>query len=275
MRGRRRAATGLVLAALVGLGVAAGVDALREDRKAESVSRPRASPPAVTAELRDAGLSGIITYSDERCRLHAVRLPGLEPAPAPAIESCRPRFRSGGITAWNGDLVWSGLGFRTVQVVLTRRELSRAIAPRLGLPRAGSFFRAVQAVWLGDRRYVVLADSTYAPRERVLAAFDGERLRFVHPRWVVGGARSMRPSPRGGYYALVGAAQAGVRLFTRDGRALEAPRVAGGWRAVAWSPDERWTAVATGSAVYVFRTQEPGRRVLRIPLAVRDLAWSA
>jgi hypothetical protein len=275
MRGLRRAATGVVLAAVVGLGVAAGVDALRDDGKVESASRPRAAPPAVAAELRAAGLSGTLTYSDERCRLHAVTLPGLESVPAPGVESCRPRFRSGGITAWQGDLVWSGLGFRTVQVVLTRQELSRAIAPRLGLPPSGGFFRAVQAVWLGDRRYVVLADSMYAPRERVLAAFDGERLRFVHPRWVVGGARSMRPSPRGGYYALVGAGPAGVQLFARDGRPLEAPRVAEGSRAVAWSPDERWTALATRSAVYVFRTDEPEGRVLRIPLAVRDLAWRA
>jgi hypothetical protein len=275
MRVRRRTWTGLVLVGLVGLGVAAGVDALRDDRTAERASRPESAAPAVVAELRQAGLSGVLTFSDERCRLHAVRLPGLEPAPAPAAESCEPHIPTGGITAWQGDVVWSGLGFRTVQVVLTRQELSRGVAPRLGLPRSDGFFRAVRAVWLGDGRFVVLADSTYAPRERVLAAFDGELVRFVHPRWVVAEAESIRPSPRAGYYALLGAGSSGLRLFTRSGRALEHPPVVDGPRAVAWSPDERWTALATRSAVYVFPTEEPEGRVLRIPLAVRDLDWDA
>ena len=45
--------------------------------------------------------------------------------------------------------------------------------------------------------------------------------------------------------------------------------------AVAWSPDERWTALAGRSAVYVFRTEESQGLVVEIPLAVRDLAWSA
>ena len=251
------------------------MDALRHEPKAASAPRAHAPPRHIVAQLRAAGVSGIITYSDKRCRLHAVRLPRLEPARAPAVESCKLHAPTGGITAWQGDVVWSGLGFRTVQVVLTRQELSRAVAPRLGLPRSDGVFRAVQAVWLGDGRYVVLADSTYAPRERVLAAFDGERVRFVHPRWVVAEAESIRPSPRAGYYALLGAGSRGLRLFTRSGRALEHPPVVDGPRAVTWSPDERWTALATRSAIYLFSTEDPEGRVLRIPLAVRDLDWDA
>jgi hypothetical protein len=45
--------------------------------------------------------------------------------------------------------------------------------------------------------------------------------------------------------------------------------------AIAWSPDERWTAVATRASVYVFRTEETDGTLIRIPITVRDLAWGA
>jgi hypothetical protein len=44
--------------------------------------------------------------------------------------------------------------------------------------------------------------------------------------------------------------------------------------AIAWSPDDRWTALATERSVYVFPTERPQELVIRIPLAVRDLDWS-
>jgi hypothetical protein len=44
-------------------------------------------------------------------------------------------------------------------------------------------------------------------------------------------------------------------------------------RAVTWSPDDRWTAVAALTSVYVFPS-EALAPVVRIPLAVRDLDWA-
>lgn len=278
--------TWLVVAALAGLGLAATLDAVvGEEEPSRRSAQPTSTAPLLArqpelavSQLREAGVSGLLTFSDEDCRLHAVSLPELEPMRAPSFEMCRPLTSTGGLGATDGEVVWSGLGYGTVQVVLSEERLSRAIRAGLGMEeatRAG--FRAVQAVSLDDERYVVLADSTYRPRERVVAAFDGKRVTFVHPRWLVGDARAVRPSPQGGYYALLGEewlAGIGSPIFTRDGRQVGGPEGIPRPHAIAWSPDERWTALATDESVYVYPTEEPERLVVRIPLPVRDLDWS-
>ena len=177
-----------------------------------------------------------------------------------------------GLAAIDGKVVWAGLGYGTAQVVLSREALSKALRPALGFGTDAEIgFRAVQAVGLDAGRYVVLADSTDVPRDRVLAAFEGKQTLFVHPGWWVGEARAIRPSSTGRYYALLGRA---LPLFTSDGREVGVPDGLPPARAVAWSPDDRWTALATRASVYVFRseTRDP---VVRIPLAVRDLDWSS
>ena len=278
--------TWLVVAALAGLGLAATLDAfVGEEEPSRRSAQPASTAPLLArqpelavSQLREAGVSGLLTFSDEDCRLHAVSLPELEPMRAPSFEMCRPLTSTGGLSAADGEVVWSGLGYGTVQVVLSEKRLSRAIRAGLGMEeatRAG--FRAVQAVSLDDERYVVLADSTYRPRERVVAAFDGKHVSFVHPRWLVGDARAVRPSPQGGYYALLGEewlAGIGSPIFTRDGRQVGGPEGIPRPHAIAWSPDERWTALATDESVYVYPTEEPERLVVRIPLPVRDLDWS-
>jgi hypothetical protein len=282
----RRIATWWVGAALAALALVAAVDALvGPGQSARPPARQTATAPLLArqpelavAQLREAGVSGQLTFSDEDCRLHAVSLPELRPVRAPSFEMCRPLTSTGGLGAVDGEVVWSGLGYGTVQVVLSGEELSRAIRVGLGMrpDEAGAGFRAVQAVSLDDERYVVLADSTYEPRERVVAAFDGKRVSFVHPRWLVGDARAVRPSPLGGYYALLGEewlAGIGSPIFSRDGRQVGGPEGIPRPHAIAWSPDERWTALATDESVYVYPTEEPERLVVRIPLPVRDLDW--
>jgi hypothetical protein len=279
----RRIATGLLVAALAALGLVAAVDALwRPGESSPQAARQTTTAPLLArqpelavSQLREAGVSGLLTYSDEDCRLHAVSLPELRPAQAPSFEMCRPLTASGGLGAIDGEVVWSGLGYGTVQVVLSEEQLSRAIRAGLGMETAeDAGFRAVQAVSLSDERYVVLADSTYKPRERVLAGFDGTRSRFVHPSWEVGEARAVRPSPQGGYFALLGEGWVGTPIFSRDGRRLDLPQEMPNPRSITWSPDERWTALATDESVYVYPTEEPERLVVRIPLPVRDLDWS-
>lgn len=280
----RRIGTWLVVAALAALGLVAAVDAFvgpderlsRAEQQATTAPLLARQPELAVAQLREAAVEGLLTYSDEDCRLHAVSLPELRPVRAPSFEMCRPITSTGGLGAVGGDVVWSGLGYGAVQVVLPKERLSRAVRAGLGIPaddeRAG--FRAVQAVSLGDDRYVVLADSTYEPRERVLAGFDGTRATFVHPRWSVGEASSVRPSPQGGYYALLGDGWVGSPIFATDGRRLNLPDEMGDPHAIAWSPDEQWTALATDESIYVYPTEEPERLVVRIPLPVRDLDWS-
>ncbi len=275
----RRTATWLLVGALAALGLAAAVDALRgegmrvvgapsttavQDRAAESEEAAR--------QLREAGISGVLTYSDEDCRLHAVSLPTLEPAPAPSFEMCRPATSTGGLGVVAGDVVWAGLGYGAVQVVLPQEELTRAI---LGLPpAAGGGFHAVQAVQLDDERMLVLADSAGGPGERVVAAFDGPDARFAHLSWQADDVRALRPSPQGRYYAIFRGEPRAVQVFTREGRAVEPAEGSPRSRAVAWSPDERWTALAANDGIWVFRSERPRGPVIRIPLDVQDLDWS-
>jgi hypothetical protein len=224
-------------------------------------------------QLREAGVSGVLTYSDDDCRLHAVSLPELAPAPAPSFQMCRPATSTGGLGAVDGQVVWAGLGYGAVQVVLSREELSREIGRRLSIPSGdGAGFRAVQAVSLDVDRYAVLADSTHEPTERVLAFAQGERVVVVQPGWVVRDARFLRPSPRGGYVAALGGEE--VRWFDRNAVPLPLPATVRGPRTIAWSPDDRWVALATDEGVYVFRSERPQGPVLRVPLSVRDLDWS-
>jgi hypothetical protein len=262
-----RLGTGLVVAAVLGVGVAAAVDALPEK---ESPLRSGSTPlsPGLVQALQKARVSGLVTYSDRGCRLHARRLPTLRVAKAPTIESCEPHISTAGIGTWKGDVVWSGLGYQTVQVVLSRRALGQAVRPALGF-NSGQF-RAHQAVVLGEGRYAVLAESDEREGERFLAIFEGKQLRFI----TVTEAEALRSSPQGAYVALFRVDDALVGVFRRGGGRLPLPALSKA-HAIAWSPDERWTAVATRESVHLFPTENPAGPIIRLPLAVRDLDWSA
>lgn len=275
----RRTATWLLLGAVAALGVAAVVDALRGDGE-RVVAEPSTTtipgladqPELAVRQLREAGVEGVLTYSDEDCRLHAVSLPDLEPVRAPSFEMCRPLTDSGGLGVADGSVVWAGLGLGVIQEVISQEQLSRAI--RDEAYDSGAAFQAVHAVALGGERYIVLAESTDGSEERVVAGFEDEELLFVHPESLVGGARLIRPSPAGEFYALLGSDPLGDRVYDRDGRGIGIPAGISGTRSVAWSPDDRWTAVVTEAGIYVFPSERRPQRVVRIPLAVQDLDWT-
>src|SRR5919109_1294263 len=209
----RRLATGLVVAAVLGVGAAAVVDALPEDNGRQPVPAGRPSSPRLAGRPRGLGGGGGITYSDRKCSLHAIRLPSLRPARAPSIESCEPHVPTGGIGTWKGDVVWSGFGYRAVQVVLPRRELARSLR---GLGReARESYRARQAVGLGEGRYAVLAAARAAEWEEVLLFFAGRRL--VGTVSFRDESLVLRPSPAGGYVAVISGGRLGLRVFTREG----------------------------------------------------------
>jgi hypothetical protein len=279
----RRIATWLLVAAVVALGVVAAFDALSSEEVVARESPPQtttAATPGLTgqagpaaARLREARVAGVLTYADDDCRLSAVSLPDLEPVRAPSFEMCRPLTDSSGLGTVDGDVVWAGLGYGSVQVVVGKRMLRREIARWIsGAPRVPDGpFRAIQAVALGTDRVLVLAESTAEPEVRVLVLVENGRVILVQPPWVVREVNFMRPSPLGTYFALFG--PDGVRLFDRDASPLALPAAAREPKAVAWSPDERWAALATEGAVYVFPAEAPYDPMVRVPLGVRDLDW--
>lgn len=96
----RRILTWLLLGAVVALGAAAGIDALRggepkraERRsatpaRAEATTGPASPEAAVAVALREAGISGILEFSDEDCETHAVSLPDLTARPSGVGGAC-------------------------------------------------------------------------------------------------------------------------------------------------------------------------------------------
>ncbi|HEY3070067.1 MAG TPA: hypothetical protein VGJ34_07090 [Gaiellaceae bacterium] len=270
----RRFITGVLVVGLLGLGLAAVVDALRgEGRQTiEAGARTVGAAAAPVAALSATDARGTLTYSDEQCRLHALRLPGLRPVAAPPYRSCEPHIPSGGLGIWKGEVVWSGLGFQTIQVVLSRAELTAAIhgdpqAAQLAFGGAGAY-EATQLVALGPDRYAVVLDHRRAPWERLLAVFAGRRLVDLR-LGVIGPDDSIRPSSTGRYFALMRPQD--VQVFQTDGGEVQLPS-ASLPHAIAWSPDDRWTALATRYSIYVFPS-ERSDETIRIPLAVRDLDW--
>jgi hypothetical protein len=262
--------TALLIVGVLGVGLAAAIDALPqgEDDASQPVTTDAMMGEAVAA-LRTAGIRGVLTYSDDECRLHAVRLPSLRATRAPAVTSCEPRLPTGGIGTWEGDVVWSRVGFGTVQVVLRRERIDRAVSRRF---RVSLYLRARQAVLLGGQRYVVLieaeADDWY------LAFFEGGRLLIAYRLPPTSATVVLRPSPRGNYVAVRTPPRPGIGVFTRSGGRVRLPQVPSP-RTIAWSPDDNWTALATLSSVYLFRSGDEETTLPRIPLAVHDLDWDA
>jgi hypothetical protein len=62
----------------------------------------------------------------------------------------------------------------------------------------------------------------------------------------------------------------GLAVYDRNGRAVSVPS---GGRAIAWSPDERFAAVALADEIAVVRVD--GGREARLKLSARDVDWRA
>ena len=87
----RRIATWLLVGAVAALGFAAAVDALRGDVETVREARPQPTTtpvPGLTGRagpaadrLREARVTGVLTYADDDCRLSAVSLPDLKQLP--------------------------------------------------------------------------------------------------------------------------------------------------------------------------------------------------
>ena len=79
-------------------------------------------------------------------------------------------------------------------------------------------------------------------------------------------------SARRGTYVAARAGSDGLELLDSSGLEVEPPGIEG-YRAIAWSPDEQWMAVATDGGVFVFRPGVPGPPELELALDARDLDW--
>ena len=138
-----------------------------------------------------------------------------------------------------------------------------------------------QAIWLSDSRVALVINTRVrvqpGSRFDLLAIFEGRRV--VGSPLLNVRLDELTASPSRSYLAVHGATSRGLSFVDANGRLLARNPLAGGHHA-AWSPDERWTAVATGGSTYVFRTAElelfnsdSRPQAIQIPLYAADLEW--
>jgi hypothetical protein len=209
------------------------------------------------------------------------------------VEGCAPSWKPDGtLTLIRGGELWSAPCVRPAEnrrrecgrKLLSTDDLTGAAHAVQFVPTGPRHLRSVAAIrvaWLGERRSAVLVRVRLRGRLRavgpvtVLALYDGRRLLRATQ---YAGAFDLRLSPRRSFLGVLDASGE-VAIVTRSGRQLMGPGdlPSPATHAVAWSPDERWTAVATRWSVFLLPTSdlEEGRRprIIRLPLAVGDLAW--
>jgi hypothetical protein len=193
----------------------------------------RDGPEPIPSEVR-----GELVYSDPDCRRHAVRLPDLARRDFLTI-GCGVFTRRDNLGVRDGEVAWFAYPVPGGTTTLLRNPDVREVA------------------WLGGRRFAAaLAGET-------LTIWEGDRLLQVVAR---GSYRGLRASPNGRYFAAI--AGDGLAVFDAKGRRLELPK----GHAIAWSPDERFAAVAGADQVAIVPAGG-GEPVARIPLSVADLDW--
>jgi len=166
-------------------------------------------------------------------------------------------------------------------VILSETDLAPAL--RIGSTPLRTLHAPVirQAIWLSDSRVALVIGTRVRAQpgssSDLLAIFQGRRL--VGEPLVNSGFDELAVSPTRSYLAIHGSSFRGLSFVDADGRLLARNPLASGHHA-AWSPDERWTAVATGGSTYLFRTAEleffnsdSRPRAIQIPVHAEDLEW--
>jgi hypothetical protein len=166
---------------------------------------------------------------------------------------------------------------RCSELVLSRSDLRRAVYLDANAPDEPGSLRRLDLrglAWFDSRHPVVLLRATFRldPRVEVVAFFEDRR------PWAISRAFGLAPelelSPFRNYVTAHAQAGDGIVVLDRDARAVPLPTLPQAHR-VAWSPDERWLAVATQASVYIVRVGDPNARARRLGLVASDLAWRA
>lgn len=141
--------------------------------------------------------------------------------------------------------------------------------------------RAVKEIaWLTPTRLVAVLT---LGAEELIRVYEGRELLRTVPG-VGGRFAEISVSPQRRYAAVRVARPSGFVLIDRDARPFALTEVRRdsegrppftGGRAIAWSPDDAWTAVARTASVVLFRMGRTSPDVVRIQLSAHDLAWSA
>jgi hypothetical protein len=224
----------------------------------------------------DPLIGRIFQSEDGRIQVATNRGPEGEPlagtAPAWRPDGTLTYFADGAVRMWpDGD------------VVLSQRDLVRALrGPFPELDPRHNRLRVREAAWLDNRRLAAifsaqgpdLGEIAGGNSSDMLAIYDGTELdQFTFDG--AGGLSDLRVSPGGRYAAAKstgGRDAPGGFVLIEAGRELNTPRIVG-YRALAWSPDDQWMAIAADDGVFVYRPGVPGAPELELDIDARDLTW--
>jgi hypothetical protein len=291
-----RLPTWLVVAAIGAIVALAAADALRSTGGSERRAAPR---PTVD------DLTGVLLVADAECTVQALRLPDLtqdEPSRRPdcagavwsddaslvaecsggvtavhnqsrelvrRVRGCSPAWRADGSIGVldRGSLVLARSVFRPV-VLMTPAELRANLEELVEEPETYDF---VAFDWIATSRFAAVVRGGRLEEQALVVFTTDDQLELIM-RGLGRLVSSVRVSPLGNYLVLTNnSPERGFSVLTRQGKRVLLPRVSDA-RALAWSPDEEWVALATPEEIVVART---GSRevVARLPVGGEALSW--
>lgn len=118
----RRPATWLAVGVVLAIGVVAGADALRQKAAEPQVIPTTSVLPGTTTQGSPAtGLSGVLYYTDEECRLQGVQFPDVQPVGGPEWAKCRFSLSPDARDIEAEGAAWSPAG--TGKAIVDRRRI--------------------------------------------------------------------------------------------------------------------------------------------------------
>ena len=195
--------------------------------------------------LRDGGAVGGLVYTNPWCQPVELVLPELDREPLGASRRCLPDPES---TGWRKAR-------KTDQRLVEGSDSVREVA-RLGTKRVAAIVH--------DRELGL----------DVLAVFE-DGLPVSPPALAHPGLTGLAVSPRRGHMA-VRSDSGKVFVLDREGRFALPGRFRFSLletRAVAWSPDDRWTVLATRSRLYILETDPATTEVVELPIVAVNVSW--
>jgi hypothetical protein len=281
--------------------IVAAVGALVALAAADAIRPTGRSAPVTSTQSPRAAVRGMLVFAGPACAPSALRLPDLAAEAPPLVPDC-------GGTTWSDDgtlhaecrgrsvIVGSadGLSFGGIRgcapawrpdgVLSVIRDGNLVIARRHGRPQIflskealadelereiGGVYELAEVAWIDSQTFAAIVRGS-KPWQQALVVGSQDRLDLFVPER---GQRisSLSVSPLGNVAFARSRLGREFVMLARSGREIPLPRIAN-VRAIAWSPDEQWVALATRTSTFIART---GTRqvVLRIPVGGDALAW--
>jgi hypothetical protein len=240
--------------------VAAGADC--------SVRAVRLQDRAEQALIRPIDCDGAVWSADRTltasCARDVTTVTAAEPRLMFRFDGCSPAWRPDGAVSFidDGDLLVARRRGRP-QVFVSREELAQRLAGELS---KAAEYTLVEAAWRDTQEFAGIVVGR-RPGDRALIYYTPDAASVLRNEDL----SRVRVSPLGKVAAV---RNYGIREFVvvdRSGQDIPLPRVRNA-RAIAWSEDEEWVAIATREATAIART---GSRSVtqRIPIGGQTLEW--